>query len=138
MATDTSGPAGILRQLRASNPDITAAVVATEDGFPVAADAVPDVNTDLLAALAADLLARSNRSAREFGQGDLSEIYAHGSAGYVIVANAGEGQVLTCLASGSATLGLLLIDVRQTASALAEPAGSGPSSAAPEQPSLGV
>ncbi len=114
-----SGPAVILRDLRASNPDVNAAVLVTADGFPVAADAVPEVNTDLLAALAADLLTRASRSAKEFGAGTLNEIYAHGSAGYVIVARAGEGQVLACMASGSATLGLLLMDVRRTAAALA-------------------
>ncbi len=132
MVGDASGPGKILRQLRAANPDITAAVVVTDDGFPVAADGVPDLNTDLLAALAADLLARSNRSAKEFGQGELSEIYAHGSSGYVIVAKAGEGQVLACLASAGATLGLLLLDVRQTAAELAHPGGSS------SQPTLGV
>ncbi len=119
MAAETGGPAAILRQLRTSNPDITAAVIVTDDGFQVAADAVPDVNTELLAALAADLLVRANRSANEFGQGELNEIYAHGEAGYIIVARAGEGQVLACLASGNATLGLLLLDVRRTASQLA-------------------
>jgi predicted regulator of Ras-like GTPase activity (Roadblock/LC7/MglB family) len=114
-----AGPAAILHDLRASNPDVNAAVLVTADGFPVAADAVPEVNTDLLAALAADLLTRASRSAKEFGAGTLNEIYAHGSAGYVIVARAGEGQVLACMASGSATLGLLLMDVRRTAAALA-------------------
>jgi hypothetical protein len=113
------GPAAILRDLRANNPDVTAAVLATEDGFVVGADAVPEVNTDLLAALAADLLTRAARSAKEFGQGDLNEIYAHGSAGYVIVTKAGAGQVMACLASGHATLGLLLQDVRRTANKLA-------------------
>lgn len=132
MAGDVSGPGKTLRQLRAANPDITAAVVVTDDGFPVAADAVPELNTELLAALAADLLARSNRSAKEFGQGELNEIYAHGSSGYVIVAMAGEGQVLACLASAGATLGLLLLDVRRTAAELASPGR--PSS----QPTLGV
>ena len=119
MAAEATGPAAILRKLRADNPDITAAVLVTADGFPVAADAVPEVNTDLLAALAADLLARANRSAQEFGQGELNEIYAHGTAGYVIVARAGADQLLACLAAGSATLGLLLIDVRRTANQLA-------------------
>lgn len=124
MAGETSAQANVLRQLRASNPDITAAVLVTDDGFPVAADAVAELNTDLLAALAADLLARANRSAAEFGQGQLNEIYAHGDAGYVIVARAGQGQVLACLASGNATLGLLLIDVRRTANQLASGAAS--------------
>ena len=138
MAAEASGPAAILRKLRADNPDITAAVVVTADGFPVAADAVPEVNTDLLAALAADLLARANRSAQEFGQGELNEIYAHGTAGYVIVARAGTDQLLACLAAGSATLGLLLIDVRRTAAQLAGgPAGTDAAQAG-QQPSLEV
>ncbi len=136
MATETTGPAAILKKLRADNPDITAAVLVTADGFVSAADAVPEVNTDLLAALAADLLARANRSVQEFGQGELNEIYAHGTAGYVIVARAGEDQLLACLAAGSATLGLLLIDVRRAANQLAQ--GSGEAAGASSQPALEV
>jgi predicted regulator of Ras-like GTPase activity (Roadblock/LC7/MglB family) len=131
MSSDTSAWAEVLRQLRAANPDITAAVLVTPDGFPIAADAVPELNTDLLAALAADLMARANRSAREFRQGELNEIYAHGTAGYVIVARASSGEMLACLAAGSATLGLLLIDVRRTVAQL----GSSQPTSAASQPS---
>ena len=108
-----------LRQLRQDNADITAAVVVTADGFAIASDAGPDVDADMLAALAADLMARASRSAREFGQGDIQELYARAETGYVIVARAGTEQVLACLASPNITLGLLLADVRQTAAALA-------------------
>ena len=108
-----------LRELRQNNPDISAAVVVTGDGFAVASDAGPEVDADMLAALAADLMARAARSAQEFEQGDILELYARAETGYVIVARAGSEQVLACLASPSVTLGLLLVDVRQTAAAVA-------------------
>lgn len=108
-----------LRELRQNNPDISAAVVVTSDGFAVASDAGPEVDADMLAALAADLMARAARSAQEFEQGDILELYARAETGYVIVARAGSEQVLACLASPSVTLGLLLVDVRQTAAAVA-------------------
>ena len=118
MVSEISSAEETLRQLRQDNPDITAAVVVTADGFAIAADAGPDVEADMLAALAADLMARASRSAREFGQGDIQELYARAETGYVVVARAGSDQVLACLASPDVTLGLLLADVRQTAAAL--------------------
>ena len=120
MVSETSSAHEILAHLRQSNPDIAAAVVVTSDGFPIASDASPEVDADMLAALAADLMARASRSAREFEQGDIVELYARAETGYVIVARAGAEQVLACLASPTTTLGLLLVDVRLTAAALAE------------------
>ena len=119
MVSETLSASETLRQLRQHNPDITAAALATTDGFAVASDAVPDVGGDALAALGADLVARAARSAREFGQGDIMELYAHADTGYVIVVRAGPEQLLACLASPNVTLGLLLVDVRQAARTLA-------------------
>lgn len=119
MVSETITADETLKQLRQDNPDITAAVLVTADGFAIAADAGPEVAADMLAALAADLMARASRSAREFGQGDIQELYARAETGYVIVARAGAEQVLACLASPNVTLGLLLADIRQTATAVA-------------------
>ncbi len=119
MVSETTSADETLRQLRQDNPDITATVVVTADGFAIASDAGSEVDADMLAALAADLIARASRSAAEFGQGDIMELYARAETGYVIVARAGSEQVLACLADANVTLGLLLADVRQTAAALA-------------------
>ena len=115
MVSETFSAVETLKRLRQNNPDITAAALVTADGFVIASDAVPDVDGDMLAALAADLLARAGRSAKEFGQGDIMELYARADTGYVIVVRAGPNQLLACLASPNVTLGLLLVDVRQTA-----------------------
>lgn len=109
-----------LSDLRANNPDIRAAALVTADGFAVEADCGPDVDEESLAALAADLLARASRSSEDFDNGRLDELYARGEEGFLVVERAGEDQVLACLASAEATIGLLLRDVRQTASALVE------------------
>ena len=118
MAVDSSPPDSILRRLRADNPDITAAVVVTSDGFAAAADTAPEVAADLLAALAADLMTRAARSAREFGQGSIQELYARAQTGHLIVTQTGADQVLACLANPDVTMGLLLADVRRAAAAL--------------------
>ncbi len=120
MITKSSSARDTLSRLRQDNPDVTAAVLVTPDGFPIAADTGPEVSADMLAALAADLLARASRSAREFGQGAIQELYARAETGYVIVTQAGPEQILACLANPQVTLGLLLADVRQSAAALAE------------------
>lgn len=109
---------GTLAGLRAGNPDITAAALVTLDGFAVAADVAQGVDEESLAALAADLIARASRSSQEFGNGELTELYARGPQGYLVVTAVGTDQALVCLAKSETTVGLLLRDVRKTASEL--------------------
>ena len=116
----SGGGGSTLAQLRANNPDILAAAVVTTDGFAVEADTSAEIDEDSLAAMAADLLARASRSSQEFGNGALDELYARGEQGYLLVARAGSEQVLACLASADATVGLLLRDVRQAAAKIAD------------------
>lgn len=116
----SGGGGSTLAQLRANNPDILAAAVVTTDGFAVEADTSAEIDEDSLAAMAADLLARASRSSQEFGNGALDELYARGEQGYLLVARAGTEQVLACLASADATVGLLLRDVRQAAAKIAD------------------
>ena len=108
-----------LAALRSANADISAATLVTMDGFPVAADVAPEIDEESLAALAADLIARASRSSQEFNHGALEELYARGPQGYLIVVKAGAEQALACLAKSSATVGLLLRDVRKAAAELA-------------------
>lgn len=108
-----------LAVLRSGNPDISAAVLVTTDGFAIEADAAANIDTEGLAALAADLITRASRSSLEFGNGELNELYARGPQGYLLVMKAGSEQALVCLAKSETTVGLLLRDVRKTAAALA-------------------
>ena len=69
-----TGPSGgsledRLRALRAKNVDISAAVVATLDGLPVASAAASEADPDGVAALAADLLQRAGRATEDVGAG---------------------------------------------------------------------
>ena len=114
MATPSAG-AGALAKLRAANSDITGAALVTADGFAIEAHTASGIDEESLAAMAADLLARASRSSEEFGNGALDELYARGDGGYLIVVRAGPDQVIACLASSDATVGLLLRDVRAAA-----------------------
>lgn len=104
-----------LAAMRSANPDLTAAALVTTDGFAVASDVSAGVDEEALAALAADLIARAGRSSREFGNGDIEELYARGPQGYLVVMSAGVDQALVCLAKSDTTVGLLLRDVRKAA-----------------------
>ena len=57
----------------------------------------------------------AGRSSREFGNGDIEELYARGPQGYLVVMSAGPEQALVCLAKSETTVGLLLRDVRKAA-----------------------
>ncbi len=114
------GLAGRLQALRDKNADVTAALVVTNDGLPIESNAGPDVDTDALGALAADLIARAGRALDDFGAGPVAEILVKGEQGYVIVVGAGSDASLACLASVEASLGLLLLDIHRAAAGLGD------------------
>jgi len=114
------GAVAVLQQLRRSNPDIVAAVLATADGFAVHSDAAADADADSLAAMAADLAARAARMSADLGQGNLQEIVAQADGGYILASRVGEEMTLAVIANSSASLGLLIISVRKAATQLAE------------------
>lgn len=115
-----SGELEVLQQLRQKNPDITAAVIATEDGFAVHSDAGTGVDADTLAAMAADICLRAGNMASDLNQGSLSEILVASDGGYVIAAGVSDEMCLAVAAKAEASLGLLIINVRKGVAALAE------------------
>jgi len=115
-----SGQQAVLRSLRQANPDITAAVLATADGFAVHADAAGEVDGDALAATAADISLRASKMVQELGQGDLREIVVVSANGYILSARVSDDLCLAVTARSGATLGLLIVSVRKAAGELAE------------------
>ncbi len=59
-------------------------------------------------------------SATELGRGSLEQVYIKGEKGYVILMSVGEEAVLTALAREQAKLGLIFLDMRRAAEALAK------------------
>jgi predicted regulator of Ras-like GTPase activity (Roadblock/LC7/MglB family) len=109
-----------LRDLQVSSPDIEASAVVSVDGLIIASALPHEVEEDRVSAMSAAMLSLGERIAAELGRGALSQVYIRGEKGYVILMSVGEEAVLTALAREQAKLGLILLDMRRAAEALAK------------------
>ena len=105
----------LLKTLSTTTPDIEAAAVVDNDGLMIASALPGDVEDDRVAAMSAALLGMSERIVRELGRGQFSLVMLRGSEGYTILTRCGGESVLMLLASDSAKLGLLFLDLSRTA-----------------------
>ena len=108
-----------LRDFRASIPDVEASAVVSADGLIVASDLPQGVEEDRVSAMSAAMLSLGDRIANELRRGELDQVYIHGVNGYVVLMSAGAEAVLTVLARKEAKLGLILYDMKKTATDLA-------------------
>jgi len=108
-----------LRDFRASIPYVEASAVVSADGLIVASDLPQGVEEDRVSAMSAAMLSLGDRIASELRRGELDQVYIHGVNGYVVLMSAGEEAVLTVLARKEAKLGLILYDMKKTATDLA-------------------
>src|SRR3972149_5313909 len=109
-----------LRDLQASSPDIEASAIVSVDGLTIASALPQSVEEDRVSAMSAAMLSLGERIAGELGRGTLEQVYIKGEQGYVILMSVGEEAVLTALARDQATLGLIFLDMRRAAEALAK------------------
>ena len=104
-----------LRDLQNSTTDIEASAVVSVDGLIIASALPANVEEDRVSAMSAAMLSLGERIAGELGRGVLSEVYIHGKDGYVLLMSIGENAVLTVMARAQAKLGLIMLEMRQTA-----------------------
>lgn len=109
-----------LRNLQASSGDIEGAVIVSVDGLSMASSLAAGIEEDRVSAMSAAMLSLGERISSELGRGELEQVQVKGEAGYVILTAVGEEAVLTVLARKEARLGLILLDVSRTVSALAQ------------------
>jgi predicted regulator of Ras-like GTPase activity (Roadblock/LC7/MglB family) len=105
----------LLKTLASTTPDVEGAAVVDNDGLMIASALRADVEDDRIAAMSAALLGMSERIVRELGRGQFSLVMLRGSEGYTILTRCGSESVLMLLASDSAKLGLLFLDLSRTA-----------------------
>jgi len=104
--------------LRARTPDVTGSVACTADGLQIACD-LDEETGERAAALSAALLAMSRRMLAMTDRGAFEETLVSGTAGFVAFYAAGPTIVLTVLAGPGANVGLLRLEGRKTAAAVA-------------------
>lgn len=109
-----------LDELMADDPDIQAAALISLDGFTMASALPEGMEPDRVGAMSAAILGLGERAAAELGRGHLSQVFIEGDEGYVLLMAAGTRAVLTTMADPHAKLGLVLYDMKATASRIGE------------------
>lgn len=118
MATRTDEMVRHLKALRMNTPDIEASAVVSVDGLIMASDLPQDVEEDRVSAMSAAMLSLGERIAGELRRGTLDQVFVRGEQGYVVLMAIGQEAVLTAMAQSRAKLGLIMLDMRRTASEL--------------------
>ncbi len=109
-----------LQDLQASSGDIEGAAIVSVDGLSMASSLQAGIEEDRVSAMSAAMLSLGERISGELGRGELEQVQVKGEDGYVILTAVGEEAVLTVLARKEAKLGLILLDVSRTVSALSD------------------
>ena len=104
-------------------PAIDFASVVSLEGLPISSwpPTLPSGLDDVrVAAMTAAILSLGERAVMETGKGEMTRILVEGDSGYLISVQAGTKAVLTTSASRSVKLGLIFLDMKQTAKKISE------------------
>ncbi len=111
--------AKVLRDLIDSSGDISGVAVVSMDGLIMAADLPSTVEQARVGAVAAAILSLSGRSVGQLKRGDLKQTTIQGSEGHIIISQAGPNAVLVALTGEGVNLGMVFLEVRECANAVA-------------------
>lgn len=109
----------VLEDLNSGSTDVEASALISNDGLVIASALPSNVDEDRVGAMSAALLSLGDRAGRELARGSMDRIMIQGEQGYVIMTSAGEEAVLTIMAKPNAKLGLIFLDIKRAAGALA-------------------
>ncbi len=109
-----------LRNLIDTSGDISGVAVVSRDGLIMAADLPSGIDQARVGAVAAAILSLSGRSVGQLQRGDLAQTTIQGSEGYIIISQAGPNAVLVALTGQGVNLGMVFLEVRECASAVAD------------------
>ena len=109
----------VLGRLRAAVPELSAALVATTDGLPIA-HSLNAGDANRLSAMAATALGLGRRICETFGGGEFRETNVSGDQGQMYIYSAGSKAVLGVVARLGANVGLIHLEARDTASLVSQ------------------
>lgn len=110
----------VLNDLNGSSADIEASAIISIDGLMMASLMPQGIDEDRMGAMSAAMLSLGDRTAQELARGRLEQVLIKGGNGYVLMTGAGQESVLTVLAKSNAKLGLIFLDVKRAAEAVAK------------------
>ena len=103
----------VLKSLVNNTPDVEGSATVSTDGLVLASALPAGTEEDRVSAMAAALLSLGERTSQELQRGTLEQIYVKGSAGYIILMQAGREAVLEVIAGPQAKLGMILLDMKR-------------------------
>lgn len=109
----------IVDNLRSAAPEIQGVLVASTDGLPVLHSFANNADPNRVAAMAATALGLGKRISESLNAGTFSETSVKGDAGQVFLYAAGPRAVLTVLAGHDCNVGLIQMEARDAAAAVA-------------------
>jgi len=98
----------VLNELCTNVSKVEAALVATAEGLPIAAELPSDVDDLLIGAMTAAVLSASGRASEELQKGKLDTITIQSEEGMILMKGLENG-VLTVLAKADVNIGLALL-----------------------------
>ncbi len=106
----------ILEELRSRDPKIKAAMLFTEEGFPLASSVSSQVKMDLytIASLFSSVASIAASVMEETSQGKLKEVIMEAEEGVSIVSFLPGGETLAIIASPEAKMGILMGEIRRS------------------------
>ena len=112
-----------LRSLISSNDAMSAALLSSIDGHPIAHFKKQDFHESKLAAMTSSCLALGEKISSEANQNGCDFVIIQNETGFIALKRVGKKFVLTALAGTSINLGMLLSTTRNTAEALTTEVG---------------
>ena len=110
----------ILQDLHAVSTDILLSLVTTWDGLTITThNNLSDNDDHTMAAMTSELLSVCKRSAQALESGDVNEMLLHCSKNNILLMPSGTIVVLALITKPEINLGLLLIEARRAAQAIA-------------------
>jgi len=109
----------VLADLLSTSADIEGAVVVSNDGLVMASHLPQDTDATRVGASAAALLGLSKRTTPALGRGAFTQGLVQGESGNVIIVSAGERAVFVGLTRRDANLGMVFLEARDAAQAVA-------------------
>lgn len=115
--------AKILRNVIDTSGDISGVAIVSMDGLIMAADLPTTVDQARVGAVAAAILSLSGRSVGQLKRGDLQQTTIQGTEGNIIITQAGPNAVLVGLTGHGVNLGMVFLEIRECAVAIAAELG---------------
>lgn len=114
MASRIDNLNALLRNLVQGTPDVEACALLSDDGLMIASYLPQNADETRVAGMTATLASLGTRAANELERGSVEQVMIRGKEGYAVMQNAPSDTLLLVLATRSAKLGLVFLDMRNT------------------------